>query len=113
MLRSEFIEASKRARRVQNLWSWVFVGILFCGALIFAPLAKRFETSQNWMGDMVLLLSAALVWLVFAVVAVRKSAKQDVTCTSCRKSLMGFANQVVVSSGRCGHCGARVLEDPD
>ena len=113
MSRRDFIEASRQSKRLQNFWGFAFMGIVFLCSLSFIPLAKRFETSTNVMRDLALTLAVAAVWMTAAVMVIRKSTRHQIVCSGCKKPLMGFANLVVVASRHCGHCGVRVLDDPD
>ena len=58
---------------------------------------------------------APAVFVLFGgLLVVERMNKQDarLTCPSCNKSLLGM-NQLVVATRNCGHCGKRVLAEPD
>lgn len=115
MTRSEFIVSLKADRRAQVLQSIALVvAMAFLGvsSLLLARLTGA-DQGENTGRFALLLVCAGAVALVSVVLAFRKLGRAMARCPHCRAYLGGLCSQVVIACGRCGGCGARLLEDAD
>ena len=96
------------------------IGRSLAGLVVFLPLAilgwgwfwrERFLTSDGRLNTLgIVLLACVLLNLLgsFSVVG-RVYRRYLVACPKCRKSLLGTAGMIVLSTGRCGNCGHVIL----
>ena len=66
-----------------------------------------FSSFQWCVGIIVAVYLLAVLWGL-----IRFSKKTDIKCPYCRKSLQsGFLVSTAITTGKCSHCGKRVIEE--
>jgi len=87
-------------------------GALF-GMVGLAVLAGRLGDKQNTvaMCGMVIFLFVFLFGMLIASVALtnERLKRHGLLCPSCKASLVGQAEQVIITTKRCGTCGERII----
>ena len=98
----------RREKRRHQIVIVLFIGALFADLL----LARRVEeASAEWISWCVLIAAFAVV-LAVALGAKGRARAAGVSCPSCGAAFTHrFARQVVVATGSCTTCGARVAHD--
>jgi hypothetical protein len=115
MTRAELIEKNesqnKDSARV-NKW---FLGYLAVFALFLIWLGKHRDVLPEGMGQPIAILTlfGGLfgILIFFGKRAHKQRQELGLFCPQCKKDLIGISFQTVVASGRCGRCGAIILED--
>lgn len=116
MKRQDLLENRRRARRAG---SWFFLTVLAL-ALLLGLLASL--PSFAWIKTLLsaedsrqpMPVDALLVLFLVAVTAgmLFISWRYDMRCPHCGKSIHGGVyTPIAITTGRCGHCGERILED--
>jgi hypothetical protein len=115
MTRAEFIEKNESQRKNSarvNAW---YLGYLVVFALCLIWLNKH----ENPLPEVVRgpILMIGLFGGLFGIIiffgkrAQKQRRELGLYCPQCKKDLLGLSFQIVVASGRCGRCGAVILED--
>jgi len=109
-------KASIQTYRKSVLWSSAgFMAAIFASA---APMVYVGERSRATGFDARFWLIIGVCFPIFAFILFYSAARYPqrrmralgLLCPACQEMLVGFSSQVVVATGRCGHCGAQVLE---
>ena len=112
----EQFKANFRAYRKLELRS---IGGLMVGLFAWViPTSFVAERSRETGFDALCWAIVGVCFPVFAFLAfyfvarypLRRMRSLGLLCPACQKMLVGFSSQVVVATGRCGHCGAKVLK---
>jgi len=109
--RKTFIEFWKKRnnRKTAFLFLVVYVsGIIFC----FLPATKRMNEHPLYALAWFVLFFTYLIGMPFlwSRIVHGKADPRFLKCPVCKKRL-GRVNQRVIATGKCGHCGARILTD--
>ena len=112
----EQFKTSIQTYRKSELWS--VAGLMAAMFAFAAPMAYVAERSRETGFDALCWLIVGVCFPIFAFLAFYSAARYPqrrmralgLLCPACQKMLVGFSSQVVVATGRCGHCGAQVLE---
>ena len=111
--RQEFIERRDKQRKISGIWSIVLLLLMFGPVCFMAWLEPR---RHDLPAHVWTFLSYTTIFLIFGVLASiyintwRLTRRFGVCCPECKKSVMQM-QALVIATGRCGHCGGRVLDD--
>jgi hypothetical protein len=113
MTREEFIKTRDKQRKVGAVCG------LFAMVILFAPLAFMawLEPGRSELPAHVwTILNVAAISLMVGglslvcIILMRLSKRFGLCCPECKKSVLNMSS-LVIATGRCGHCGGRVLDD--
>jgi DNA-directed RNA polymerase subunit RPC12/RpoP len=113
-----FINDARRLRRRLFVVPFVLAAMYFVPLLLAVPFR---DTVRAWVqaavqsGYRPWFAVAGFAWVALALVAaglVERQIRRDprVRCPSCGGSLLRHS-AVTIATGKCGHCGSRVLSD--
>ena len=111
---ADFIASLKKATRQE----WVFVAIwgpatiLGLFGLLYVP--SLFKISSKSARTVAIFVPVLIWWLVSLVVIAQATKRRirslNLLCPHCKKPLAGRMGQIVVATGNCCHCGAKVVD---
>ena len=113
MTRQEFIKRRDKQRKVGAVWGFIAFVILIGPIGFMAWLEPRREdlpvhvwTVLNVVAFSLMVAGLSLAWIMPS----RLSKRLGLCCPECKKPVLGMSS-LVIATGRCGHCGGRVLDD--
>jgi len=112
--RADFIANLDRAKRQELLLVaiWGPISILGLVALLYIP--GLLHISSKSIRTTVLLIPLLLWWLLSLIFIAQSTKKRvrslNLLCPHCSKPLAGRMGQIVIATGNCCHCGAKVLD---
>jgi hypothetical protein len=110
MTRAELIEKNESQRKNSARVNKWFLGYLAVFALFFSWSDKNgYGNPPIWEISLFGGLFGILIF--FGRRAQKQRRELGLFCPHCKKDLIGLSFQTVVASGRCGRCGAIILED--
>ena len=85
-----------------------FFALVFTGLVAFMLLSTVIPDALKWQANVILAIYAITsLWVI-----IRISNRFDVKCPHCLRSLQGgVLISLALTTGKCGHCGERVLEE--
>jgi hypothetical protein len=113
MTRKEFIQRGDKQRKVSALWALVALAMLIGPIGFMAWLEPR---HGDWPTYIWTILHVVMIVLMVAgvtssfIIPSRLSKRLGLCCPECKKPLLAMS-ALVIATGRCGHCGGRVLDD--
>jgi hypothetical protein len=115
MTRSEFRERVEKLRKHDaRVWLWTILAVVSVFVAMWAAFGYVESSGSVWPRLLVYLLTAAaLAASIGGSIHYSRRWKQrnGVACPACGKAYDQWTSQIVIASGRCGYCGAPVLED--
>ena len=117
MTRADLLKGTQIHQRFSNRLMW----LLLCPLLVTAgaallPSDMGYKITEEVKGIIVpgiLFGGSFLVLLILGRVSKRHRRESGLNCPGCMKPFLGVSAQIVIASRHCGHCGVRVLDDPD
>jgi hypothetical protein len=113
MTRQQFIQGRNRYRNAAAIGAVIWV-VMFFGPVGFMAWLEpnRGELPPHvWLVLNVCAFAVmAAAWSFILIRTSRLTKRFGLQCPECKKPLFGMSS-VVIASGRCGHCGGRVLDD--
>jgi ribosomal protein S27E len=112
----EFRTKAKIYRRFEILSGFVFIALIGVAGLPTLFIAKRvdtlgFDALCVWVTCISFPAIAVLMFYFLARFPKQRARRLGLTCPSCGRALVAFTTtQVVIATGRCGFCGAQMLE---
>jgi hypothetical protein len=114
-------EAMKKAGVRIGLWPVIYGGLAFALVILLEKFGHWVPTPARPLGVVFLigLCLGGLAIFVSCFIKLRRLGKQfGLSCPNCHKSVAvsiagRFHIRTIMASGRCGHCGALVLDDWD
>ena len=113
MTRQEFIECRDRYRRTVAPWGLVALCVFVGTIALMAHIEPKCESwpTPIWLGMNVGAVALMVGAVSTAVIKEARLARRlGISCPHCRRRLT-MMMALVVASGRCGNCGAKVLDD--
>jgi len=113
MTRQQFIQGRNRCRNSLAIGTLVWAVLFFGPAGLMSWLEPRRGDlpSHIWLGLNICAFSIMAASLLFVWIrTLRLNKRFGLQCPECKKPLLGTSS-IVISSGRCGHCGGKVLDD--
>ena len=106
MTKEDLIANQKRAVRLL----WWLIGILFLIMIVLADLIHAAGATHRDLAFRIALF--AILAIIFGgIYWIGK--KTDVRCPACKKSVQGGINApLAIATGKCGHCGATLFDEP-
>jgi hypothetical protein len=115
MTRVEFIQRIHNRKEISNRTGrWAAIALLMLVLVGFGTGMYMIDLNReaSWQWFILGLFAAFFGILLMAANYEKKMAKKiGPDCPACGKAFVGLSAQVVAASGRCGKCGAVVLED--
>jgi hypothetical protein len=111
--RQEFIKKRDKQRKVGGVCGLVALVILFAPVGFMAWFEPRRDElpAHVWAVLNVVAISLMVVGLsLVCIIPLRLSKRLGLCCPECKKSVLNMSS-LVIATGRCGHCGGRVLDD--
>ena len=113
MTRQEFIQSRNRYRNAAAFSALIWV-ILFFGPIGFmawlepnrGELPVTIWRALNLGAFVIMAAALAFVWIRSS----RLIKRFGLCCPECKKPVVGMSS-LVIATGRCGHCGGKVLND--
>ena len=115
MTRQEFIKNRDKQRKTGIVSSLAMLVCLFAPVVFMAWLEpRRSELPEHaWTISNVAAITVMVVGILSSfIIQMRLTKRLGFNCPECKKSVFGMS-ALVIATGRCGHCGARVLDDAD
>ena len=107
MIKEELIGNQKKAIRLL----WLLIGILIPTLIILGVLI---ETAFAGQRDLAFRISLFLIIIAIFGSIHWIGRKTDTRCPNCKKSLQGgIYTPLLIATGKCGHCGATILDEPE
>ena len=113
MTRQEFITKRNKQRNVGAVCALVALVILFAPVGFMAWLEPRRSELPAHVWSVLNFAAIALVFVGLSLVVIipwRLKKRAGLCCPECKKSVLEMSS-LVIATGRCGHCGGRVLDD--
>jgi len=115
MTRAELIGKNESQKKYSDRVGKWFLGFLAVFVLFFVWVNRYENTWPEEVRGPILTVCLFGGLFGLAIFFGRRGQKQrrklGLNCPNCKKDLIGISFQIVVASGRCGRCGAIVLED--
>jgi hypothetical protein len=115
MTRLEFIAKRDKLRKLALICGLVGLVGFIAPVCFMSWLEPRREDLPAHLWS-VLNFAALAIWFVgmtaFFIIQWRLTKRAGHCCPACKKSVIEMSS-VVIATGRCGHCGAKVLDDAD
>ncbi|MDD5459042.1 MAG: hypothetical protein PHF37_06595 [Phycisphaerae bacterium] len=114
MTKEEFIAIYRKTNKQFNIVGIAFLtsfaGITFIAASIL-NFIKKHEVA-NWVRlvPATLLFGSLAFFAIMAWYLHYKAKKRNLTCSSCKKLLLGQLGNITIASGNCGNCGQPVFD---
>lgn len=114
MTLNEF-KTALQAYRKQELMALLFFFVGFVGLSLPASfIAERAKTMgfDIWCILVAIIgfpLFGGLMFYCLGRLPQKRMRRLGLVCPACQKPLIGFSSQIVVATGKCGHCGSQVL----
>lgn len=114
MTRAELVTKSQEQVKSANrsllllLFITVVWGCFLCWLIIHEDI-----TADNFrfIAAFSLLVCIYVGVIMIGILAKRYRRQYGIICPNCKKDLVGGSLQLAIASGRCGRCGAIILED--
>ena len=107
MKKEHLIQKRKECNRL--LGAFLLMVLMFLAILIWV-IGSVSESQRAVVGNagvilLVVFLLCGILWI---------GRKTDVQCPTCHKSIQGgLYIPLALTTGKCGHCGARILDEPE
>ena len=113
MTRQEFMQRRDDARHSERRGNSIFITALIALLIVSLLLVKLLPNQYSFFVG-----PTEMVSLVCAVCLSQWVRKKRITsfglrCPTCSTPLTGSAGLIVVDTGKCGSCGAKVISDAD
>jgi hypothetical protein len=115
MTRAEFmqkVESLKESSTREGIWILGFLAIFVLGLVGINNYPGKLP--ENIRGLVFIFTLFGGLWGIIAFFgnkAKRHRRQLGLVCPNCKKDFVGTSVQIIIASGRCGNCGAFVLED--
>jgi hypothetical protein len=115
MTKDDFVLRQTVAKREENKVSIILLVVLFGGLIGLGSLAPWMDHHRSVVSIQVAygvsIFGFMIGNMIFLVWGIRRRARQyGHNCPVCGKPLVGFAAQIAIASGNCGHCGQPVFD---
>jgi hypothetical protein len=113
MTRQEFIRKRDKQRNTAAVCSLVALVIMFAPVGFMAWLEPRRDELPAHVWTILSVTAISLMVGGLALVCIiswRLSRRLGLCCPECKKPVMQMSS-LVIATGRCGHCGGRVLDE--
>jgi hypothetical protein len=111
------LDEFKAGQRTYNKVLLKIVAYFFLGMVLSVPVISfgdQLEERQRMTASHCLMVALLITWIVGFIALHRYDRREKLRlgllCPHCQKPLLQFSSQIVVATGRCGHCGTQVLD---
>jgi uncharacterized membrane protein len=115
MTRAELVKKSEEhAKAAKRAWTPALI-FLGCIAIFLLWINSHKEVISKELFGIIAVIGS-YVGMLGAIVIAGKTMKKHrqnigMVCPACKKDFIGGSLQLAIASGRCGRCGAIILED--
>ena len=110
-----FKAALKAGRKLERWWAVFFLVLLLIAFIPFCWMESRVNRTgfDTWCIFIGAIDFSLFVITVLYISRLLKKRLRDLglLCPNCGKQITALSSQVVIATGKCGHCGGRVLVD--
>jgi hypothetical protein len=113
MTRQEFIQNRNRYRNAVAVVVLIFVFLFWGTIFLMAWLQQNRSDSLMNIWPALNVGAFAIMVAAFSFLWIRTSrliTRFGLRCPECKKPVFGMS-RLVIATGRCGHCGGKVLDD--